>query len=176
MKGDPKGKITNRRMHISRIQWLHIFWIFSLQTRFLYVLGASRFCHSVIVFRHFHNFLCYGTKYYLLGIILVKFLGVIFFKVEKVLWFQSTFHWPVFLIIFFRYLCSTAAEFKETPESTEATEYNETTCTAKENPAPTLPHMLQRKGMGTPVIEENIEGKDVTKYCSCTERFSLKLP
>lgn len=75
------------------------------------------------------------------------------------------------MIIFFRYLCSTAAEFKETPESTEATEYNETTCTAKESPDPTLPHMLQRKGMGTPVIEETKEGKDVKKYCSFMRDF-----
>ena len=75
------------------------------------------------------------------------------------------------MIIFFRYLCSTAAEFKETPEFTEATEYNEATCTAKGNPDHTLPHMLQRRGMGTPVIEENKEGKDVTKYCSCMRDF-----
>ena len=75
------------------------------------------------------------------------------------------------MIIFFRYLCSTAAEFKETPESTEAMKYNETTCTANENADPALPHMLQRKGMGTPVIEENKEGKDVTKYCSCMRDF-----
>lgn len=81
------------------------------------------------------------------------------------------------MIIFFRYLCSTAAEFKETPESTEAMEYNETTCTAKESPDPTLPHMLQRKGMGTPVIEENKEGKDVKKIILFIhERFSLKFP
>ena len=153
----------------------YILNFFSLQTRFLYVLGASRLCYSVIAFHHFHNFVCYGTKYYLLGIILVKFLGVIFFKHEKFLWFQSTIHWPVFLIIFFRYLCSTAAEFKETPDSTEATGYNETTCTAKKSPDPTLSHMLQRKGMGTPVIEENKEG-NCEKILFIHERFSLKFP
>ena len=33
-----------------------------------------------------------------------------------------------------------------------------------------LPHMLLRKGMGTPVIEENIEGKHV-KFVSFIDLF-----